>query len=169
VRKYFIEIANLNTKNIVEILKNNKIVFNGKEYNYEYRFVNDNVLVLRISNKNYFLIVNENTDDNAIEVNLNSKTYKVVSKSELDLMIDKMSDNKVNKKVKKEIFSPMPGIITKLNITENQKVNKGDVMLVLEAMKMENEIKATKECVIRKINVELMKSVEKNELLIELE
>ena len=39
---------------------------------------------------------------------------------------------------------PMPGNILKINVTQGQKVNEGDVLLVLEAMKMENEIVATK-------------------------
>ena len=42
------------------------------------------------------------------------------------------------------VTSPMPGNILKINVTQGQKVNEGDVLLVLEAMKMENEIVATK-------------------------
>ena len=42
------------------------------------------------------------------------------------------------------VKSPMPGNILKRNVTQGQKVNEGDVLLVLEAMKMENEIVATK-------------------------
>ncbi|MCI6184311.1 MAG: biotin/lipoyl-binding protein [Clostridiales bacterium] len=42
------------------------------------------------------------------------------------------------------VKSPMPGNILKINVTQGQKVSEGDVLLVLEAMKMENEIVATK-------------------------
>ena len=42
------------------------------------------------------------------------------------------------------ITSPMPGNILKINVSQGQKVNEGDVLIVLEAMKMENEIVATK-------------------------
>ena len=42
------------------------------------------------------------------------------------------------------VKSPMPGNILKINVAQGQKVNEGDVLLVLEAMKMENEIVATK-------------------------
>ena len=38
----------------------------------------------------------------------------------------------------------MPGNILKINVSQGQKVNEGDVLIVLEAMKMENEIVATK-------------------------
>ena len=42
------------------------------------------------------------------------------------------------------IKSPMPGNILKINVSQGQKVKEGDVLIVLEAMKMENEIVATK-------------------------
>lgn len=42
------------------------------------------------------------------------------------------------------VKSPMPGNILKINVAQGQKVNEGDVIIVLEAMKMENEIVATK-------------------------
>ena len=43
------------------------------------------------------------------------------------------------------IKSPMPGNILKINVSNGQKVNEGDVLLILEAMKMENEIVAPRD------------------------
>ena len=42
------------------------------------------------------------------------------------------------------VKSPMPGNILKINVSQGQKVNEGDVLIILEAMKMENEIVSTK-------------------------
>ena len=42
------------------------------------------------------------------------------------------------------VKSPMPGNILKINVSAGQKVNEGDVLVILEAMKMENEVTATK-------------------------
>ncbi|MBP2025367.1 biotin/lipoyl-containing protein [Peptoniphilus stercorisuis] len=42
-----------------------------------------------------------------------------------------------------QVMSPMPGNILKVNVSEGQQVNAGDVILILEAMKMENEIVAS--------------------------
>lgn len=42
------------------------------------------------------------------------------------------------------VKSPMPGNILKINVSAGQKVSEGDVLIILEAMKMENEITATK-------------------------
>ena len=51
------------------------------------------------------------------------------------------------------ITSPMPGNILKINVTQGQKVNEGDVLIVLEAMKMENEISATRSGTVAQVSV----------------
>ena len=51
------------------------------------------------------------------------------------------------------VVSPMPGNILKINVTAGQKVNEGDVVVVLEAMKMENEVVATKSGTVAQIAV----------------
>ena len=169
MNKYFTEIGDTEIKNEIELLIDNEALINGKKYEYESKFINNQALVLRINSKNYFISVTENENDNTLDLNIDSEIYNVDCKSELDIMIGKMTENKGDVKTKKEIRSPMPGIIKSLTVTEGQKVSKGQVLLVLEAMKMENEIKATKECTVKKISVKPMSSVEKNELLLELE
>ena len=51
------------------------------------------------------------------------------------------------------VKAPMPGNILKINVAQGQKVNEGDCIIVLEAMKMENEIVATKSGTIAQIVV----------------
>jgi acetyl/propionyl-CoA carboxylase alpha subunit len=52
-----------------------------------------------------------------------------------------------------EIVSPMPGKVIKINVKEGQDISKGDVLLVVEAMKMENNITAPKDGKVGKVNV----------------
>lgn len=51
------------------------------------------------------------------------------------------------------VKSPMPGNILKINVAQGQKVNEGEVLIILEAMKMENEIVATKAGTVAQIAV----------------
>lgn len=51
------------------------------------------------------------------------------------------------------ITAPMPGNILKVNVSNGQAVKKGDVLVILEAMKMENEILAPSDCVVASVNV----------------
>ena len=72
----------------------------------------------------------------------------------------KINDNE------KKIFSPMPGKITKIFVKEEKKVSVGDNLLVLDAMKMENIIKADFSGVVKKILVNENGSVAADEVLI---
>ncbi len=67
----------------------------------------------------------------------------------------------------REIFSPMPGLVLKVLVEEGQSVIAGDPLLVLEAMKMENEIKASVDAVVQCVSIKEGDAVQKNQLLIE--
>jgi biotin carboxyl carrier protein len=63
------------------------------------------------------------------------------------------------------VQSPMPGTIIGVNVKEGQAVRKGDVLFILEAMKMENEIMAGRDAVISKIYVSKGTGVQTGDLL----
>lgn len=67
------------------------------------------------------------------------------------------------------IKSFIPGTIRKIFITEGQKVTKGDNLLILEAMKMLNELRAPINGVVKKVHVKLGQVVANKEILIELQ
>jgi pyruvate carboxylase subunit B len=67
------------------------------------------------------------------------------------------------------VSAPMPGLVTKIEVTVGDVIVVGQGLLILEAMKMENEIRATISGVITKINATLGKPVEKGELLVEIQ
>jgi biotin carboxyl carrier protein len=66
----------------------------------------------------------------------------------------------------KTVTSPMPGKIIAVKCTQGQTVKRGDILLVLEAMKMEQEIKAKVDGVVAEIKVTAGKAVQKDEELI---
>jgi biotin carboxyl carrier protein len=63
------------------------------------------------------------------------------------------------------ITAPMPGTILKVNVANGQAVKKGDVLMVLEAMKMENEILAPNDATVSSVNVSQGASVESGTVL----
>jgi len=65
-----------------------------------------------------------------------------------------------------EIKAPMPGLIINLFVKENQPVKKGDGLVIIEAMKMENEIQASADGTVKKIIVNEGDSVDKGAVLI---
>lgn len=67
------------------------------------------------------------------------------------------------------IKAPMPGLISKIKVNLNQNVKSGESLLVLEAMKMENELKAPQSGIVKQINVKLGDPIEKNANLLVIE
>jgi biotin carboxyl carrier protein len=61
----------------------------------------------------------------------------------------------------------MPGLILDIKVAPGDLVKKGDVVVILEAMKMENSIKSPGDGVVKDIKVALKQSVEKNQVLIQ--
>ena len=63
------------------------------------------------------------------------------------------------------ITAPMPGNILKVNVSNGQAVKKGDVLMILEAMKMENEILAPADATVASVNVNAGQTVESGAVL----
>ena len=61
----------------------------------------------------------------------------------------------------------MPGLILDLKVKPGDEVKKGDIVLILEAMKMENIIKSPGDGLVKSVKVKLKDSVEKNQILIQ--
>lgn len=66
------------------------------------------------------------------------------------------------------VKSPMPGTINAVNVTVGQAVKKGDILCILEAMKMENEIMAARDGVVASVNVTKGATVASGDVLLTL-
>lgn len=67
-----------------------------------------------------------------------------------------------------QIKAPMPGLIVAIPIEEGQWIKQGDVLVVLESMKMENELRAPRDGTVASIRVQIHQSVEHNQILVTL-
>jgi biotin carboxyl carrier protein len=79
-----------------------------------------------------------------------------------------LSKNTAKSKIEK-IMAPMPGKILDIMIEENNEIKQGEAVVILEAMKMQNEIHATASGKVTKIHIKQNDSVMKDDLLIEIE
>ena len=67
-----------------------------------------------------------------------------------------------------KVSAPMPGKILKVNVAAGAAVKKGDVLLVFEAMKMENDLTAPQDGTVASVNATVGQSVESGEVLVSL-
>jgi biotin carboxyl carrier protein len=102
-------------------------------------------------------------------IKVNNNIYDLNLQTELDILLDKMGMSSVSDEKMDNVKAPMPGLVLDILVEAGQTINKGDNLLVLEAMKMENIIKASGTGVVKNIKVNKKDAVEKNQLLIEME
>lgn len=140
---------------------------------------------LKINDNSYEVDI-VNVDGNTADVNVNGKVYTVeldkkVQQTKTPVLVRSKvepsteSDRAIAKtsapgspKGSGFVKSPLPGIILSFNVKVGDRVNIGDRLLVLEAMKMENNINSDKEGVIKEIRVKERDSVMEGDILIEI-
>ena len=119
--------------------------------------------------KNYQVeVLDIDLDKQTVRLSLDGKEHTCVLSTELDMRIKGMGLLSDKSAKIKEIKAPMPGKVIDIMIKEGEEVKKGDSLLILEAMKMENVIKAPHDLKIKSTKVEIGQAVEKGAVLIKL-
>ncbi len=102
-------------------------------------------------------------------VKVNNNIYEVAISDALDQLIKSMGIERGRTKVVNAIKAPMPGLILEISVEVGQTVKENDPLLILEAMKMENNFLSPRDGVIKSIAVQKGNAVDKGQLLIEFE
>ena len=117
----------------------------------------------------HFEIIHANYEEKSFLLKTNGNHYEVKLQDQYDQLVKKLGLSLGASQKIKEIKAPMPGLVLEILSTNGQTIHKGDPLLILEAMKMENIIKSPGEGVIRMIQVDKGAIVDKGQVLIEME
>lgn len=161
-----------------QVKVNDKFNFVVKTENKEFK-INDEVIELdqiRLNadsshvlykDKSYLIEVVELVkDEKTAVVKINGNIYTLNIEDQYDQLLKQLGmDNLAASKIL-QVKAPMPGLVLNVLVAEGDEIKKGDNLLVLEAMKMENMIKSPTDGVVKKIEVKQGDKVEKNELLV---
>ncbi|MFD1871315.1 biotin/lipoyl-containing protein [Hymenobacter bucti] len=98
---------------------------------------------------------------------LNGQRIELQAKDRFDRLLDQMGLSNAAAAKVNELKAPMPGLIVDIRVQPGQAVQKGDPLLVLEAMKMENILKAPADGVVSSVKVELRANVQKGQVLVQ--
>jgi biotin carboxyl carrier protein len=141
--------------------------------------INDAVVdadVVKLDATNYHIIdnlksynaevVSFNREEKTAEIKVNGNTYQLKAKDQFDALLDQLGLSNLNSNKISDIKAPMPGLVLKVLVNEGDEVKKGDSLFILEAMKMENIIKAPADAVVKAIKVKPTDKVEKGQLII---
>lgn len=149
-------------------MKKFSFTINGSEYAVRVKKIEGDKADLEVNGTPYSVKINKEIKT--------SKTPVVLVRKEINT---KMGDERVKENLtpvseskrpsSKQIKSPLPGNIIKVNVTEGETFKEGDILLVLESMKMENNVLAEKAGKVIRVCAPAGKAVLQDEVLLEIE
>lgn len=114
-------------------------------------------------------LVKVDEQEKLVTLKVNGNKYTVSIKDKFDALLKSLGMENLNTAKVNELKAPMPGLVLDIRVKEGDEIKKGEALLVLEAMKMENILKSPADVKIKKINVNKAQAVEKNQVLISFE
>ena len=163
---------------MAKIKVNNKFEFNIAQDNLGFSvnnapvsidsiFVNENQVNILLNNRSYNAELVEVHDDKTITVKVNGVEYEVEVENKYDALLKQLGiDNLTTSKVA-DLKAPMPGLVLDILVKEGADIAKGDNLVVLEAMKMENILKASADGRVAKIIAKKGDKLEKGSVIIQ--
>jgi acetyl/propionyl-CoA carboxylase alpha subunit len=128
---------------------------NGKYFHLQYK-----------DHSYFFEILSFDKAAKTYKIGFNGLSYEVGIRDRFDQLLHSMGLDSVSKPKVNDVKAPMPGLVLTIKVSEGQEIKKGDPILILEAMKMENIIKSPVDGVVKSIVVAEKQAVDKNQPLI---
>jgi len=152
----------------VDFRAHNSILLNGEPFMWDIIPLGQQCYHILYQNASYVAEVLEiDPATKVIRLQINGQTLDIQAKDRFDLLLDKLGMSATVSTKVNELKAPMPGLIVDVRVAPGQTVEKGDPLLVLEAMKMENILKAPSDGIVADIKVQLRDNVTKGQVLIQ--
>jgi biotin carboxyl carrier protein len=152
---------------IVDINQDGEVLLDGERRALDLRSIDDAGLYsLLLDNKSFEALIEEG--DGEYRVLINGVLYHVQVADERSKRLAEAAGAFSPTSGEINVKSPMPGLIVAIPVSEGQDVKKGQVVAVLESMKMENELKAPRDGTIHSIKVQSRQAVEQGQVLLSL-
>lgn len=142
------------------------LLHKSEECAYDAVFLGDGRYSL-IKNGESFLIHIQRRND-IYHVHVNGEYFELQVEDERTRKVKELVQNTQGTAGERVVKAPIPGVLIKINVREGDSVAKGDALLILEAMKMENIIKAECDCRVDKITATEGEAVQQDQELIQL-
>ena len=150
-----------------EIRFEDGITLDGAAFQWDLSKINEKTFHILKDNKSYNAeLVKVDKETKTYTIKVNGKTHQIAIKDEMDILLEKMGLNNLAATKVKDLKAPMPGLIVRILVNPGDEVKKGDPLIILEAMKMENTIKAAGDGVVAAIKATKGEAVEKGHILI---
>ncbi len=152
---------------LLDAVQKNSGSLNGKAFEWDIIEEKPGRFHVLKDNKSYSIeVVQVDLLAKKCHLKVNGTGYSFELNDKYDALLSSLGLDKMVTGIAKELKAPMPGLVLAILVKPGDAIKKGDSLLVLEAMKMENNIKAVSDAVVKKIAVQKGNAVEKNQILV---
>lgn len=149
----------------IELLDEHKVSVDGKVYEIDFLPVGDQpVYSLLLDGVSYDALVYPEEDQ--WQVSFQGEMYVALVEDEREKRLRATMGIGISEQQEYFLRAPMPGLVVAVPVVNGQAVEKGDILLVLESMKMQNELRAPRAGTVSRIRVGPGARVEKKETLL---
>lgn len=149
----------------VDVIDEKHVSINGKVLDVDFESVSGQpVYSLIIDGKSYEGYVYP--DEHNLQVLLHGRLYQAIVEDEREKRLREAAGGGVAADGEFRLKAPMPGLVVSVLVSEGQVIHKGQVLLILESMKMQNELKSPKDGTISRIRVKAGETVEQKQSLL---
>lgn len=151
----------------IEVRSETEILLDGKPIRVDFQSMADQpVYSLLLGNESYEAYVGES--EGGLQVLLRGQLYEVEVQDERQRRLRQTSDVESPASGEFQLKAPMPGLVVAVPVAEGETVSRGQNLVILESMKMQNELRSPREGVVQRIRVEPGQRVEQNQVLVTL-
>ena len=127
--------------------------------------INEKIMFINIDNELFFIKINKIHNFNKYSLTIEDCSLDLlVTPEKNQSLFDYMPEIKIED-LSKKLISPMPGLIKSVGVKKGQLVKRGEELVIIEAMKMENILKSEKDCTIEDVFIEEGSNVSTDEVL----
>ena len=150
---------------LIEILDEHHITVDGVDYEIDFESVSEQTVYSLLANNNSYDALVYGSEE-GWQVLLHGSQYVLLVEDERERRLRASLGGGPPDNVDFHLRAPMPGLIVTVPVSEGQMVDKGDVLVVLESMKMQNQLKSPRPGKISRVQVKAGDSVEQRDTLL---
>lgn len=157
------------TEYIVEIQDSRHVIVNGKSYDVDFESISGQpVYSLLVDGGSYQAHVYPG-DEGGLQVLMRGALYEALVEDEREKRLGAAGSAGTAASGEFVLRAPMPGLIVKVPVKDGDAVKKGDVLVILESMKMQNELKSPRDGKVTRVQVKAGDSVEQRQPMVSVE
>lgn len=148
----------------IEVDNDGRVSVNGEARDVDFLNLGGSLFSLITENKSFEAVIDD--DDGRIDVMMRGRLFEAQVLDERAMLLMQRRGGLTSGSG--EVSAPMPGLIVDVTVEIGQAVAQGQTVIILESMKMQNELKSPIDGVARAIHAEAGQAVDKNDLLVEI-